>query len=376
MILSNLINRALIVIAAAVLLALLPGCEESKPVRIGFIGELTTRAAGLATSGRDGFLLAIEEINADGGINGRQVEGLVVDARTHKETALHAIHKLADAQVAAIVGPMTSQTAVTIVPRINNLKIPLISPTVSTNELSGIDDYFFRVYYTNAQAAQLLARHLTEQGKPLHIAAIYDLSNRAYTEDWVQYFQDMFEKLAGAKVFRIPFDIRTNTLYTDLASMAIEANPDGILLLANAVDTAMICQQLTKLHAEPALYATGWSYSDDLIQFGGKSVEGLNIIRSADPEDPAPAMQSFSKRYRQRFHTTPNFPAVHAYDATRMILAIMRQETDPEAIRNHLLNMESFSGLQSDLSLDRFGELKHPKLNFARIANGQFISAD
>jgi hypothetical protein len=59
-----------------------------------------------------------------------------------------------------------------------------------------------------------------------------------------------------------------------------------------------------------------------------------------------------------------------------MILAIMRQETDPEAIRNHLLNMESYSGLQSDLSLDRFGELKHPKLHFARIANGQFISAD
>ena len=366
----------LIVIAAAVMLVMLSGCEESKPIRIGFIGELTTRAAGLATSGRDGFLLAVEEINADGGINGRQVEGLVVDARMHKETALHAIHKLADGQVSAIIGPMTSQTAVTIVPTINKLKIPLVSPTVSTNELSGIDDYFFRVYYTNAQAAQLLARYLTEQGKPLHIAAIYDLSNRAYTEDWVQYFQDMIEKQAGAKVTRIPFDIRTNTLYTDLATMAIEANPDGILLLANAVDTAMVCQQLAKLDAVPALYATGWSYSDDLIQFGGKSVEGLTIIQSADPKDPAPAMQSFVKRYKQRFRTTPNFPAVHAYDATRLILTIMRQETDPEAIRNHLLNMESFSGLQTDLSVDRFGELKHPRLHFARIANGQFISAD
>ena len=358
------------------MLALLPGCEESKPLRIGFIGELTTRAAGLATSGRDGFLLAIEEINADGGINGRQVEGLVVDARMHKQTALHAVHKLADAQVSAIVGPMTSQTAVTIVPTINNLKIPLISPTASTNELSGIDDYFFRVYYTNAQAAQLLARHLTEQGKPLHIAAIYDLSNRAYTEDWVEYFQDMFEKQPGSKVTRIPFDIRTNTLYNDLATMAIGANPDGILLLANAVDTAMVCQQLTKLDAEPALYATGWSYSDDLIQFGGKSVEGLTIIQSADPKDPAPAMQSFVKRYNQRFRATPNFPAVHAYDATRLILTIMRQETGPEAIRNHLLNMGSFSGLQADLSVDRFGELKHPRLHFARIANGQFVSTD
>jgi branched-chain amino acid transport system substrate-binding protein len=337
---------------------------------------LTARAAGLATSGRDGFLLAIEEINADGGINGRLVEGLIVDAHMHKETALHAVRKLADGQVSAIIGPMTSQTAVTIVPAINSLGIPLISPTVSTNDLSGIEDYFFRVYYTNAQAAQLLAESLAEQKKPLHIAAVYDLSNRAYTEDWVQYFQDVFERQAGSKVSRIPFDIRSNTLFIDLATRVVKTNPDGILLLANAVDTAMICQQLTKLKAESARYATGWSYSDDLIQFGGKSVEGLAIIRSANPQDPAPEVQNFVKRYTKRFRATPNFPAMHAYDATRMVLTLMRQETDPAALRELLRNMGSFSGLQSDLSLDRFGELKHPRLHIARIADGQFVNAD
>lgn len=360
----------------AFIFTLLAGCEESKPVRIGFIGELTTRAAGLATSGRDGFLLAIEEINARGGVGGRQVEGLVVDARMHKETALHAIHKLADAQVSAIIGPMTSQTAVTIVPTANNLKIPLVSPTASTNKLSGIDDYFFRVYYTNAQAAQLLAKHLSTGGEPRHIAVVYDLGNRAYTEDWVQYFQEVLEKNSSSKVTRIPFDIRTDTFYLDLANKAIEAKPDGVLLLANAVDTAMICQQLTKLDAEPQRYATGWSYSDDLIQFGGKSVEGLTIIQSADPQDPEATMQEFVKNYEKRFRSTPNFPAMHAYDATRMILAIIQEETSPEAIRSHLQKMENFNGLQSDLSLDRFGELKHPRLHLARISNGQFIRAN
>ena len=313
----------------ALMCALQSGCEEPKPVRIGFIGELTTRAAGLATSGRDGFLLAIEEVNARGGINGRQVEGLVVDARMHKETALHAIHKLADAQVSAIIGPMTSQTAVTIVPTINSLKIPLISPTASTNALSGIDDYFFRVYYTNAQAAQLLANHLSAGGNPRHIAVIYDLANRAYTEDWVQYFQEVLEKDSISKITRIPFDVRTDTFYLDLASKAVVAKPDGILLLANAVDTAMICQQLTKLDAEPPRYATGWSYSDDLIQFGGKSVEGLTIIQSADPQNPEAAMQEFVKSYEKRYRTTPNFPAMHAYDATRMVLTIMQKSDRP-----------------------------------------------
>ncbi len=363
-------------ITAIVLMScfLLPaGCKEPEPMRIGFLGELTTRAAGLSTSGRDGFLLAIEEVNARGGINNRKVEALVQDTRMHKATALHAVHSLVDSNVSAIIGPMTSQTAVTVVPEINQSKIPMVSPTVSTNKLNGLDDYFFRVYYTNAQAATLLAEELSSQEGLSRIAAIYDLSNSAYTEDWIRHFQGVLEESGGSLVASIPFDLRSDTLFHDLATEAIEAKPQGILILANAIDTAMICQQLTKIGAELPRYATGWSYSDDLIQFGGKSVEGLHIIQSVDLQNPSATMQRFVEAYQERFRSSPNFPALHAYDATRMILAIMEKTTDPKAIREELLKIESFEGLQSDLSLDRYGDLKHPLLHLAHITNGQFI---
>ena len=93
-------------------LLLQTGCKDSEPIRIGFLGGMTTRAAGLSTSGRDGFQLAIEESNANGGINNRQVEGIIQDTRGHKETALQSVHSLVERKVAAIIGPMTSQTAV------------------------------------------------------------------------------------------------------------------------------------------------------------------------------------------------------------------------------------------------------------------------
>lgn len=363
-----------IVLASGFLL--LSGCKEPEPIRIGFLGELTTRAAGLSTSGRDGFLLAIEEVNARGGIKNRKVEGLVEDTRMHKATALHAVHTLVESKVSAIIGPMTSQTAVAVIPEINRAKIPMISPTASTNKLNGLDDYFFRVYYTNAQAAALLAEELSSQKHIGRIAAIYDLSNSAYTEDWVRHFQEVLEQSDASLVAKIPFDLRSDTLFLDLATEAAEAKPQGVLILANAVDTAMICQQFTKIGVDLPLYATGWSYSDDLIQFGGKSVEGLNIIQSANWQDPSPAMQQFVKAYQERFHSAPNFPALHAYDATRMILAILEKTTDPQAIREELLKIESFEGRQSDLSFDRYGDLKHPLLHLARITNGQFVVAD
>lgn len=369
--------RTLIVTLTLTIGLMIPAaCKEPAPIRIGFLGDLTTRAAGLSASGRNGFLLAIEEINARGGVNNRKVEGLIQDARTHEKLALQAVHSLIARKVSAIIGPMTSQTAVTIVPEINRAKIPMVSPTVSTNQLNGLDDYFFRVYYTNDQAARLLAGKISSENGANRIAAIYDLSNSAYTEDWVRHFQEALEQGGGAMVAKLPFDLRSDTLFLDLVKQAMEANPQGILILSNAVDTAMICQQLIKIGVNLPRYATGWSYSDDLIQFGGKSVEGLNIIQSADLQAPSPEMQSFVKAYQKRFHSDPNFPALHAYDATRMVLAIMEITTEPQAIRQELLKMEVYNGLQSDLSFDRYGDLRHPVLNLARITNGQFIIAD
>ena len=87
-------HRLMITIVLMSCFLLPSGCKEPEPIRIGFLGELTTRAAGLSTSGRDGFLLAIEEINARGGINNRKVEALVQDTHMQKATALHAVRSL------------------------------------------------------------------------------------------------------------------------------------------------------------------------------------------------------------------------------------------------------------------------------------------
>lgn len=350
------------------------GCTEHEPIRLGFIGELTTRAAGLSTNARDGFLMAIEEINNRGGINGRTVEGVVIDTRSHKDSAVQATRALIARGVSAIVGPMTSQTAVAIVPEINNAQIPLISPTVSTNQLSGRQDYFFRAYYTNAQAAQLLAEKILDQTGIRRLTVLYDLGNRAYTEDWIEYFQDVFEQNDKAQISRIPFEYNSETLFIDLAKKALTTDPQGILILANAIDTAMICQQMAKTGIDLPRYATGWSYSDDLIQFGGKSVEGLKIIQSADLEDPAPEMRSFVTSFQKRFGSVPNFPAVHAYDATTILLKVLHQTTDSQKIQTQLMATADVRGLQSNLAFDRYGDLKHPQLYLAQIKNGHFTS--
>lgn len=360
----------------AIILLLLTSCSDPEPVRVGFLGELTTRASGLSTSGRDGFQLAVEEINARGGINNRPVEGFIQDTRMHKETALNAVRKLAEQKVSVIIGPMTSQTAVTVVGEVNRLEVPMISPTSSTNKLSGLDDYFFRVYYTNAQAAQLLARRIVVQDGMKRIAVIYDLGNKAYTEDWAQHFAEIVEKHQGS-VARIPFELSSDTLFLDIARQAGASQPEAIVILANAVDTAMICQQLTKTGVELPRFATGWSYSDDLIHFGGKSVEGLAVIQSANMQSPASrSAVNFIKAYQGRFSDRPNFPAMHAYDATMIAFEALQKSTDPKTIRRTLLSMPPYQGVQDLLAFDRFGDQTNPTLYLARIIDGKFVVSE
>ncbi len=355
------------------LAGLLVGCQEQPPLKVGFSAALTGRAAGLGTDGRNGFLLAIEEVNAKGGLSGKQVEALVRDNQMDQEVSRKVTRALIDEGVAAIIGPMTSQMALVAEPISRHARVPIIAPTVSTNLLSGQDDYFFRVYYSSAQAADLLAARLGKDDKVRRMAVIYDTVNRAYTEDWLNVFRERFEALGGDIVAALPFELAQDTLFSDIVTQTIETNPDGVLLLANALDTALLCQHFARKSATLERFATGWSYSDDLFHFGGQAVEGLMLLQSADLSAETARYRAFQRSYQQRFQKLPNFPAIHAYDATRLLLAALEQTTPQQNLKKTLLALDNFQGLQTPLSFDAFGDLRKPQLFLARVVDGTFV---
>jgi branched-chain amino acid transport system substrate-binding protein len=319
-------------------------------------------------------MLAIEQANAAGGISGRAIEPIIKDHRMEPERAKAALQELFDARVVAIIGPMTSQIAITVLPEVNRARIPMISPTVSTSRLFGLDDYFLRVYYSSSQAAALLADYLaTRKGLP-RMVAFYDVSNLAFTEDWVRNFGQHYAQRQGQLLDVIPFELNNGVNYSELADLALIHNPQGILLLANAVDTAMIAQQLGKRRIRIPLYAAGWSYSDDLPRFGGQSVEGITIVQSANPESPRPESQAFRQAYAERYNESPNFPAMHAYDATRLLLAALAKGvTSGPRLKEELLNLTPRPGaLGASIAFDRYGDLNKPELHLATIEQGKF----
>lgn len=326
---------------------------------VGFMGELSGRGSSLGLAARDGAQLAVEQVNADGGVGGRQVHLEVVDDSEGSSAIPAALQRLADEGAVAVVGPVTSASAVIAAPIMDTLRIPLVSPTVSTGDLTAKADYFLRIYPDNTFAGSQLASESVLRDGHRRVAVAYDLSNRSYTQTQYLSFKQAAERLGADIVEVTTFTSGENVDYTSVAQALVAAKPDCILMIANSIDTGMLCQRIRAAGSSAHLIATPWSGNDGLIEAGGRSVEGLLYLDTIDPRSSSERFVAFVEAFEQRYGYTPGFSAVHAYEAMTFVLDAAQKQPTPDGIRDGLL-AGTHQGLQVPIELDRFGDARRP----------------
>lgn len=363
-------STALALVAAA----LLGACAPPEPIRLGFIGGLSGRVADLGEAGRNGFLLAVEEANAKGGIGGRKIESLVRDDAQSADQARHATGELVAAKVAVIIGPVTSAMAEPVLAVATPAGIPVISPTVTTAKLTGIDDLFLRVISDTNEYSALSARHHFQQNGVRKVAAVLDIRNRAYTEAWLSGFRSTFSGLGGTLTSETLFESGDAGDYRALVTTALREKPDALLIIASAVDTARIAQQLPEGGPRPRLIGVEWASTERLIELGGKAVEGLAVTQYFDRNDSSPAYRKFQQAYEARFKSPPGFASVAAYDATSAVIeAISRGGKAP--LKQSLIEGGPFTGAQQPVRFDRFGDARRDAF-ITVVRDGRFVRLD
>lgn len=354
------------------LAVVLPGCKEKAPVKIGFSGCLTGRLSDLGVSGRNGTMLAIEEQNRRGGVQGRPIELIVKNDRHEPETAIRVDRELIAAGATAVIGHMTSSMSMAALPAANEAKLPLVSPTTSTNKLADIDDYLFRVVPANRHESNHLADYAREGLGLKAVGILYDLSNPVYTEGWQRNFTNRFEEKGGTVVFSGTFTSGDDAPYLALIQSLREAEPDGAVVIGGAIDTAMICQQLRKLGEDPPILAAGWSETTDLIRHGGSAVEGLFFSSMFDKKSRQPSYLAFVDRFRERFGGPPDFAAACAYEATRLLLKALESPLAETDLKKAILAVGIFDGVQGPIRINRYGDAERERF-LVTIRDGRFM---
>jgi branched-chain amino acid transport system substrate-binding protein len=352
---------------------LLSGCAEEEPIRIGFVAGTSGRVADLGISGRDAAQLVIEQCNREGGIAGRKVQLIIKDDQQRPESARQAIQELIAADVTVIIGPMTSDMGIAVTPLANDAEILLVSPTVTTQLLSSKDDYFYRVSSTTREYATRSAQYQITSGNMRSIAAAYDLGNRSFCENWLANFTTSFTAAGGEILATVGFQSDSGRTFLDVARELLTAEPDGILIIANSMDSAMLCQQVRKLDEHIAITLADWGATERLLELGGKVVEGVTVVQTFDRDSPEPSYQAFRKAYRERYQREPGFPGVYTHDAVNVVLTALRKQKPGQSLKDTILSIRRFEGLQGPFEFDDFGDVKRPHASISVIRNNEFV---
>ena len=356
---------------ALVLAFLLAACGPPEPVKIGFIGGISGRGADLGISGRNGAQLVIEQRNLAGGIDGRRVELLVRDDGGDPQHARRILHELAAAGCRSIIGPMTSSIAVALAGEAEAAGVVMMSPTATTNALSGRDDHFFRVVAPTRTYTRRTAHFLAETLGRRRIAAIYDASNAAYASSWLSDFRHDYEDDDRSVAIVLTFESGTHRDFLVPAQRMLAESPDAILIVANSLDAALIAQQVRKLDPKIQLAASEWAATARLTEMGGRAVEGMALTSFLDEADASPAFVAFRQEYVERFGRSPGFGGLTGFDAANTLMDAIANGDPGQSLRERLRSRPIVTAATGSFSLDRFGDgQRQPWI--VTVRNGRF----
>ncbi len=349
---------------------------NKKPIIIGFDVQLTGKQSELGIQERNGVQLAVEKINAEGGISGRKIQLLVRDDFGLPDQAQKMDGELIKDGSVAIIGHATSAQTIEGLKVTNPAKVVMIGATISTPKLSGLDDYFFRVYPSFKDSSKSFAEYIYKKNNIKQITIIYDLDNAAYSKDYVTTFQDRFKSLGGNIKGEIAFSSKQQPDFSPLLAKLHDSKTEGMLIVGSDIDTALIAQKIRLMDWQIPLFTSAWAQTQTLINNGGAAVQGMKLEQSYALSSKSQAFAEFQSKYKSRFGNEPSFGAAFGYEGALVLTdALKKTGGKSEGLKEELLKTHNFKGLMDNLSFDKFGDVQRP-FYLSAINEGKFVILD
>ena len=324
------------------------------PLIIGTVGALTGPEAHFGSETRNGAQLAVEEANAAGGIQGRQLGLRSYDSQSRPEEAVNAATRLVTQDRAAfIVGENQSSLSLAMAPAAAKGEVPMIAPS-STNPrvTSEGGPYVFRVCFTDTFQGQLLARYAREALKADRVAMLVDQKS-AYAIGLAKVFAARFGALGGKVVGEQAYTAGDTDFRSQLTRAKAE-RPEVLFIPGYYSDVGPMARQARELGIRATLLGgDGWDSGDRLGQLGGSAVEGALYSTHFAADNPGGRVQDFIARYKARFGSVPDALGALGYDAARVGIDALRRSSGVggPALREQIARTRDFDGITGRITL-------------------------
>ncbi len=339
-----------------------------------------------------GIQLAVHEYNLQEPDN--RAELLVMDTEGSQEKAVASLKELASKGVVAVIGPLLTKETEAIVPVLEQLKIPAITPAASGEEIGKLSPWLFRNALTNTSQAAAAAQFALGQNLKKFVVLYPD---DAYGKDLARLFSmDLERKAEILATISYPSDARDFGPYVrkimeiDLRSRKVvipddadarkklfeDYTPgfDAMYLPGYADRVGLLIPQLAYYNiTNVTLIGSNNWHSPDLIDRAQRYADGAVFVDGFFPESVDPAIKPIWDAYRSAYNEEPDILSAQAYDAAGMVLSLIKDHKDtPLAIRDGLLALKDYHGISGDISFPGNGEAQK-KLFLIKVQNGKFL---
>jgi len=318
----------------------------AEPVKLGFFMSITGRDASFGEASLRGARLAVDELNAAGGILGRPVELVVEDNRSAPGESATAAKKLISRdRVVALIGECSSARTLEAAPVAQAAGVPLISPASTNPKVTQVGDAVFRVCFIDPFQGDVIAT-FARRRLGLKRAALLVDATAPYSVGLAEYFTKTFTALGGEVVATQKYAAADTDFRAQLTAIRA-AQPDAIFLPGYYVAAGLVARQAKQLGLTATLLGGDGFEAPQLLEIGGEALEGVYYSTHFATENTGAASRAFVAAYRARHDTVPNGLSALTYDAIKLVADAARRAgtTEKSALRAALAATKDFPGV-------------------------------
>lgn len=347
--------------------------SDSDVIKFGFVYPLTGSVPNIGAACKNGSQLAIDEINAAGGINGKQIEAVFEDDENKPATAPNAITKLIEQDsVDVVFGSYASSCSIAMTPiAAQNKKVMISVGSTNAKVTAEGGEYVFRACFIDPLQGEVAAKFVKEDLEADKVAMLYDVG-KDYCVGISSTFKDTYSELGGEVVYEGKY----NTGDSDFKSYLTEIkNSDAtVLYLPDDYDVVgLIAKQVKEIGLDIQLMSSDSCSDPGLVEVGGDAVEGTYFTDHVSIQ--AENLSDFVTNYKEKFGEDPGSFAVLGYDAVYIAKAAIEKagSTDSDAIKEALKTIDEKCGT-TNYKFDENGDpIKSVVVNQVKSGGFDFV---
>ncbi|AUC98377.1 hypothetical protein CWS35_32070 [Bradyrhizobium sp. SK17] len=359
--LATILARLLLMAAT---LSLMPSVSlaqaQRDPVLVGVVVPLTGPLAAYGSPFSDAVQIAVDEVNAAGGINGRPIKLQIEDSQASNTVAINALNRLLQSKPVAMFGPALGTQILAMFPTIEREHLPTFAGPSTRRVTQQNVKYFFRATSHDGVTKQLVTRFMLEDLKKSRVGIIHVANEWGYSgRDNVTGYLEQFRQLKPVSVASYqPTD-------RDLTAQLLQMKSDGadvIFTQGHPVDEALVVRQMRQLNIEiphvgsASLCATALRHLLTHDELAGRYCEGPDILPELNPN---PKVQEFIRKYVAKTRMSPDVNETFYYDVAHMLAEVMKKYgVDRESITKGMREMP-YEGIIGTYRADGEGNLWH-----------------